>query len=501
MTIGNIQIKNKYIWITIGVVGSIIVLLLINWLINSSFIEVNITNGESGSYKYNFLNQSSNKNTEIVSNNPQTKQLLPTNSYSVLIQQNYRSFFSVVKTGKFLANTYIEDKLVPENKREFIGNNPGQCMSYVNSVLVTFGCNDLLENALVHIPATPNLPTYSTTTRGKGPAGYYEGIFETKDGSFALSHIPNSEEYGQTHILNKLGANFQSIEAINISTLNPSIRYSAVKFKNGFIAFNDSFSDIQYFPDTKNQSSNITGVYPDPSYTPLNLDTNSETIMTSYSKNNKTYMFFNNNGIITSITVNKKYSTVSYCGEKYLCMINNKLLDIYKINKNQLDYMYSINGVKNIINIGNDIYFANNLGIVKFNIEKRSGYITYSFGEYRYNSMIKTADGSRVVISVTNPSNNRVALLINPLDNNNDNIDKKIISLIKSGDIKNLSIYKNYISIVPNITPNNASSNITNNQVITLDQNKIDLINKNIKKMIVDSGIDQNMYKINFTIK
>ncbi len=41
MTIGNIHIKNKYIWITTIAAVVITVILLLNWIINSSFIEVN----------------------------------------------------------------------------------------------------------------------------------------------------------------------------------------------------------------------------------------------------------------------------------------------------------------------------------------------------------------------------------------------------------------------------------------------------------------------------
>jgi len=494
MTIGNISIKNKYIWIVVIVIVVIFAIAILNWIINSSFIEISITNGKSGDYKYNFLSHSSNKNTEVVTNNSLVKQLLPTDSYNVTVQQDYQSFFSVVKTDRFLGNTYIESKLTPENKREFVGNNPGQCMSYVTKVLVTYNCEGLLSNALVHIPATPTLPTYSTTTRGQGPAGYYEGIFETKDGSFALSHIPNSSELGQTHMLNKLGNNFTSVEAINITNLNPSTRYSASKYKDGFIAYNQSFTDIQYFPTPKDQSSNITGVSLDSSYTPISLDTNNNTVITSYNKSNTTYVYFNNSGTVNSTKVDKPYSRVSYCKDNYLCMTNNKMLDIYRINNNQLDYQYSISGVEETVSVDNDLIIANEFGLVKFNIENRSGYLAYSFGSYKYNSISKSTSGNQFVVNVTNPQGNKVALLINPNENNNDNIDKKIAELQKDPNIRTVSIYKNYITIVPNIP----ASTQPNSQ---FDQSKVKDINQQINNRINSLGINQKEYTINYTIR
>lgn len=496
MTIGNIQIKNKYIFITIIVVAIVITVALLSWLINSSFIEVKVTNGESGSYKYSFLNQTSNKNIEVVTNSSQIKQLVPTDSYNVTIQQKNSSFISVVKTDKLLANTYIETKLYPENKREFIGNNPSQCMSYVNSVLVTFGCNDLLANALVHVPATKSLPTYSTTTRGQGPAGYYEGIFETKGGSFALSHIPMSSENGQTHILNKLGNNFTSVESINITNLNPTTRYSTINYKGGFIAYDQSFKEIQYFPSFNNQSTNITGVSLDSSYTPISLDVNKDTILTTYSKDKQTYLYFNNSGNINSTNVDKKYTKVIYCGETYLCMTNDKILDIYKINNNQLDYQYSINNVIDMLNINNSLVFVNDVGVVKFDIVNRNGYFAYSFGIYKYNSIASTTSNNQFVLNVSNPQGNRVALLINPLESNSDNIDKKIAELQKDPNIKTVSIYKNFITIVP-IIPT-----FTNNLGMTeFDSSKTKEINQQISDSITRVGINQKDYIINYTIR
>lgn len=495
MTIGNIHIKNKYIWITTIAAVVITVILLLNWIINSSFIEVNITNGGSGSYKYSFLNQASNKNTEVITNNSQIKQLLPTNSYNFTVQQNYNSYFTVVKTDNFLANTYIENNLLPENKREFVGNNPSECMSYVNNVLVSFGCNDLLANALVHIPATSTIPTYTTTTRGMGPAGYYEGILTTNEGSFSLSHIPISSENGQTHLINMLGNNFTSTSTINITVLNPELRYKATNYKTGFIAYNQNFSEIQYFPSIKNQATNIAGVIPDSSYNPISLDVNNETIMTSYAKDNSSFIYFNRQGNINSIQVSKPYNNVLYCGDVYLCMVNNKILDIYQLTDNQLSYLYSVNNVDGLVNINKQLMIVNEFGVVKFNITSKDGYLVYSFGGYKYNSLVSTTNNQQFVLNLTNPKGNKVALLVNPSEVNNDNIDKKVAELQNNPNVKTVSIYKNYITIVPNIPADfNGPKNI-------LDPTKVSQLNQQITNTIKEVGIDTNIYKVNFTVK
>lgn len=492
MTIGNINVKNKYVWITGVVIVVIILLLVINWIINSAFIDITVINSKTGEYKYSFLNQSGNKSNEVKTNKDNIKQLVGSGNYEVLTQQSDNSFFTIVKTNNFLSSIYIDATLKPQNYRTFVGNNPDQCMSYVNNVLVSYGCDSLLANARVHIPATATLPTYTSTTRGQGPAGYYEGIFDTKNGSFALSQIPQSSEFGQTHILNRLGDNFKAVDSINITKLNPSTRYFSKPFKNGFIAYDSRFSEIQYFPEVSDKSNNITGIIPDGSYSPISLDTQNESVLTSYAKKSQTIIYINTNNNIITINIDKPYSKIIYCGERYLCMKNNNKMDVYLLNNNKADFQYSVVNISDMLNLKSGFFFTNNDGVINFNLESRSGYLSYYFGDYKFNSIIATSSNLAYVLNVTNTKGNKVALLVDPAKENNNNIDKKILDLQNNQYIKALSIYGNYITIVPNI-PQSSGKNF--------DQTKVNEINQKIQQSINSSNIDQKQYTINFTIK
>lgn len=494
MIIGNIHIKNKYLWITGVVIIVIILLLIINWIINSAFIDISVVNGKSGGYNYSFLNQSSNQSSEVKTNESNIKQLVDSGEYEVLAKQADTSFYAIVKANKFLSSTYLDANLKPENFRSFIGNNPGECMSYVNNVLVSFGCNELLANARVHIPATPSLPTYTITTRGQGPAGYNEGIFETKEGSFALSQIPQSSEFGQTQILYQLGNNFNNINGFRLTSLNPSTRYNSIPYKNGFIAYNQTFSELQYFPTSKDQSTNIAGVVPDSSNTPISLDVRDNTILTSYSKDNKTTLYLNTDNQVKTIGVDKHYSNINFCEKKYICMLNDKTLDIYLLDNNQVQYQYSVNNVESFVNLISGLYIANNYGVLKLDIQPRTGYLSYSYGEYKFNGIVPSTSNTSYVLNLTNQNNNKVALLINPNKENTNNIDKKILVLQKDPNIRSLSIYGNFITVVPNIP----RSNQANGQ---FDPIKVKEINQKIQKLINESGINLDIYKFNSTIK
>lgn len=498
MTIRNIHIENKIIWIVGCIIASIILIASLIWIFNTSIIEINTKNGSSsGEYKYNFLNQIDSKLQTTNSKSPNSEYWMQASTYEVLARQDYKSYLSIIYTNGFFSRSLIEATLKPENRREFVGNNPQQCMSYVREVLVTLECGGLLANAQVHMPATKNLPTFTTTTRGQGPAGYDEGIFQTKDGSFALSHIPNSSENGQTHLLNKLGDNFKSVDVINITNnnLNRSSRYKSVPYKGGFIAYNSNFTEVMYFPGFINQAENIANTNPQNANNPISLDVKNETILTSYQGNNNSLIYLKNNKNLEAYTVNTAYNQISFCGEKYFCMLKDSKLDIYELVNKKFNYLFSVLNVKALHQTNSALLLVNDFGIINLNIPQKNGYLAYSFGDYKYNSSIKTTDNSRLVVNITNPNSSKVALLINPLEENSDNIDKKVVGIENNKDIKTFSIYKNYITVVPNIP---ADFNTSNN---TFDSAKVSQFNQEIISYIKSTGIDLSKYDLHFTIK
>ncbi len=500
MVVGSIEIKNKYIWIVAGILAGIILIFLLLWLINSSFIEVKITNGQNGEYSYSFLNQSSNKTVlNKTSSNP-VKQLLPTSSYEVLAQQDYKSFFGVVKTQHLLANSYIEASLLPENYREFVGNNPQDCMNYINSQLISYSCDGVLANALVHMPATSNTPTYVTTTKGQGPAGYDEGFLTTSEGTFVLSQLPVFSENGAKQVLYRVGKNFVSSEVIFMPQLDDSIRYKSLPYKTGFIVFTPNFDQILYYPSIKSQGANITVTKVNSADTnPISLDIKDDSILTSYtnkvsnsSKTQQTKVFINTNSEVQTYTLNKSYSKVSFCGQSMLCMLNNSVVDVYNINSDQITYNYSLNNVVAMQNTNSGFLIVNSVGVVNIDVNNKVGFISYTLGGYKFNNIVPAQIG--YIVSLTNTKGNKVALYIDQTKTNNTNIDKKVLELLTLSEISNISIYGNYLTIVPNLpTTENARGQTV------VDTSKLKDVNNSIDNAINKLDIKKYGFEISNT--
>ena len=71
--------------------------------------------------------------------------------------------------------------------------------------------------------------------------------------------------------------------------------------------------------------------------------------------------------------------------------------------------------------------------VVSLDVDKRTGLIDYSYGDYEFNGLRK--DGFGYLLSLTNNKGRKVALYINQSASDTNKIDKKIAELQKIPEV------------------------------------------------------------------
>jgi hypothetical protein len=123
----------------------LIVLFAFFWFYSHALLEISI-DGSAAGFSYSVSPQGAAKQRESKGNSGHATRIVGKGSYELLVHQNQNSSFRLFKTGGFLSKTVVKVKLSPENARQFVGDNPGPCMSYSGQVLVSSGCGDLYKN-------------------------------------------------------------------------------------------------------------------------------------------------------------------------------------------------------------------------------------------------------------------------------------------------------------------------------------------------------------------
>ncbi len=111
------------------------------WFYGHSFIKVSVDMPVNGEIHYELINQNTKKSSTYTTKASSIKKLVKKGSYEMLVKNQETSSFSVQSTKSFLRTTTINSNLQTEKSREFVGNNPGPCMYYDQSVLISYPCD------------------------------------------------------------------------------------------------------------------------------------------------------------------------------------------------------------------------------------------------------------------------------------------------------------------------------------------------------------------------
>ena len=455
---------------------SVIVVGLFWWLKTHSRITVEGLN-TSQSYTITLKNQQTKKIISLDSNKQGSiSTTVGTGDYEVSITSGDDNFFEVTVAKSFLRSSTIKAQTTSESPRQFVGNNPGECMIMNSDVLISSPCIGKFYDLKVHIPAQKNQPTY--TTNDNIPSAVLESLASTKKGALVLVNEQKSAGSNIQSIYklkDKYGGN-SNVEIKQPINLPGSYNFEIKPYLEGFLAYSKNTPTLYYFSDisaSATKPKTLVPVLPDSNLRPTSVDIRGDKVMQAFTsdqsgdsetKNPKTEIFLTTVDKITShLTTDKHYDQTTFCGSKNICMKSGSTVDIYDILDTNLDKpFFSINDVTNIIEPADEDgqILSTTKGLLLIDLKNKNGHYIYYSGDYKVIAASNLGD-KKVVLSVEDNNKNKSALVVDSATKNSDNIDKKILQLYKK--VPNLSlasVYKNQIYITPKLLTQSYNQNI-----------------------------------------
>lgn len=491
------------------IVLAVIVIILgvgINWLYSVSYINVTVSNASNKALTYTFTNQKSNQTTTLTSSKSSIKKRLQRGNYNVQVTQGDTSLVAASSAPGFFRTGDVEGKLSGERARSFVGNNPSPCMVYTGS-LYSFACGASLQKVNYHVPATATTPTY-TTQPFRNNYATIEDSYVAKNGSlYILVNSPPVEDVqeDQEQVVYKMEPNGTLSSPITLKGISDTaLTYKLEPYKDGFVAYDNSFKTLLYYPTPDAEPTNITIEKPkNEELTAFDLETSGDAIVIAYStldKSNvndtdtsvdaKNEIVVYRNNKVTHTSLESIGSVLDFCGTNKLCMLANESVAIYDVTGDKPSHLYSYSGVSDMSVVGDSLIMTQQKQIVNFDPDTRQGYVAYSLGGYT--SCGQGTNGNNLLLCLTNNKSQKVALLLDLANPVTDPIDKQVFDLQKQAEVTSVSAYKNFISVAPNY-----------GRVVLLpggingyDPAVVNVVNGKINAKVKELGINQNTYTI-----
>lgn len=473
------------------------------WLLTHAFIEVVIVNPSQAPAIYNLTDQKAKKTYRTTSNSSKIKILVRKGSHEVVVRQGDTSYLTIVRSGSFLSSKTVSASLQKEKARSFVGDNPGPCMNYVGSVLISFSCTGQYNNVQIHLPATNVVPTMVSKVTA-ATEGFIEGIVETKTGTVVVIK-GSGEEPPHTAYIVTVDGKLRS--GVVLSNLKDNKNYSVKSYKDGFMVYDDAFESVNYYASSSTKPVNITlGKVDDKMLVPYALSEQNESFAVAYSIANddedldldnpksaktKSEIVISQGSSIKHFTFNTRYAYVVLCGKQKLCLGLRDSVEIYDISGTRQKFLFKLGNFKRLDSIGNNILIVRENEIVFLDPEKQEGSIQYSFEDYTYCGLQITSTG--YTLCLINTDKRKVAVAINTTAENSDSIDKKVAQLLKLPEIKTVSAYKQFIFISPDL--GEIEFDASTNQFAYNPATKA-TVNKLISEAIDRIGFDKSKYSI-----
>lgn len=461
--------------------------------------------GTSLQTTYYISNGKSGKNiTEKISDKSVTK-ILGSGQYQVLVQQGDKSYWKVIKVGHFLIGSSVKPGLQAERARTFVGTNPASCMQLINGVLVSYTCGGTADTLKVHMPATDKLPTY-TKNIPNGFTNQIEGLVLTAHGPVYISKQLEAIGLSSAHQAIKLNQAVDptstNVGSVGLKGLDSSRTYVAVPFKEGFVMYDATFRDVLYFSDPSVQPQIIDlSTSNNKADIPIRFDSNGQMLVAAYSNsvgdtdgstpNPVTELSLNTGGKTKHFNLPGTFQATLACGNSSICTIDDKGLTVYDASGSKLKRRYDIPGVRIIGRFGSDsILFLKDRNVIALNVEKGTGYIAYSLGNYQLNAI--SDSGSSALLNLLNSKGTGVALQLTN-DTVDPAIDKQVDVLLHSTNISSVSAYGRYIFVSPNF---GETEYIPSLHVYDYPADRKQTVNNAIIQDVKAAGIDTTKYVI-----
>ncbi|MBA3757259.1 hypothetical protein H0X09_00105 [Candidatus Saccharibacteria bacterium] len=481
------------------VLSAIVFVLVIYGLYSTAFIEVSVTGQGSSEISYKFINQDTSKEKVIKSGSTKLKTRVSKGNYEILVKQGEVSYVSIIKAAGFLKTSSISASLKPEKSRQFVGNNPGSCMNYNDSILVTHTCGTTYNKVNVHVPANSSLPTYIAQSSSLSIFGYLGGVVNTSEGSLALVRALGDDV--SSYFIHRIDQSLKSLGSTALPNLDVNKFYVIKSYGSGFIIYDTSFQQVLIYPSRAAKPMTVKFDTPGEKNLILkDIDFRSNGFTKLYttddgSKDARSEVVAVREGKSKHYVFNKKFLQAKLCGERSLCVVTGERLEVYDIAQEKPKFSFALNGTELVGTSGKNILIKHGRGIINLDLDKRSGFIEFGLDDYDYCGIQE--DAGTYLLCLINNKNKKVALRIDTGSDNTDSVDKKINQLLNTPEVSDVSIYGKFIFISPNLGElvyDSRTNGYGYNPATKKAAN--DKINQEIDRL----GIDRRVYSITNTI-
>lgn len=479
-------------------------LFILLWISSHGYIDVT-TPSTSKSLTYIISNQSGDKISNTQSSTGHVKKMVKKGTFVVSVEGDNKSYFKVTKTTGFLSVTKVSASLQSEKSREFVGNNPNFCTYYGQDILYSYNCSEP-GGLTVHLPATSSTPT-TTLTEKEEPYIPLVGLLSVGGINKAVATDDEQDSVSVYDIDQQL----RLANPVGLYGVKASDAQNVLPFKSGFLIYNSKLSKIDYFATPTSSSQSLNSVKPNKDTSnPAGLSTFSDQVGVLFNSGGDggddgleasqtttgviggtSQVITYHNGQSKSYTLDKFYTSGGVCGINKLCLVNSGVLDVYDTHSGKPLLVFSMKDVQRILSIRGLAIIATSNKVIALNPEDLSGATQFTYGSGQYCGINESANG--YVLCQVTPKGDNVALYVDMGQTNTDSIDKKVYALLKSPDVSDVSVYKNFIYISPNLGQpvlNSTTQQYEYDPVIKASANK--KINEAVKR----AGINQELYTV-----
>jgi hypothetical protein len=482
------------------------VFLFLSWLFNTSYISFEAPSGTQGSTKYELVNQKGKETISFESNEPSFKKRVPKASYEIKVVGDDKSYFEILKTKPFLQSSEVKFNLSPEKKREFIGNSPEACVYYDGSQAISYSCKNELSYMVSHVPATAETPTLTKSFDDDFGHLLAGGLVNWQGKKVLYAQGSGDLESTEQHsLLLEIDDSLNVLSSSEVEGLDTDEMNEIQPYKDGFLIYSKNFDQLRYYSNSTEEFETIKIDYPeDKKLQATSIDTFEDRIAAVYTdaeaakkadadsgepQPGKTMVKIHGSEKPKEFTFKEGVSSVKLCSKDYLCYINGGELSIYDIGGDKQKLMFKVTGVKSAFSADGKVIIERDKDILELDPKSKKGYAQYSFGDYTSCGAAPT-DGKGYAVCVMNNKNNQSLLHVDGSAENTDSIDKKVLELLKQPFVTDVSAYKSFIYISPNVgglVPDPASGQFTYDPAIKAEA--AGAIDSFIKEIGLDTSI------------
>ncbi|MGI9027569.1 MAG: hypothetical protein ACR2FM_01840 [Candidatus Saccharimonadales bacterium] len=467
-------IQAKYIRAIMIVAGLLLLsTLFLLWMHNNAFVKITVSNTTNQPYDYKIVDQKTGKTIHSESKSGSVKKRVSKGSYEVLVFQNGTSYYKVINTGSFLSTTAIKAELQPENNRSFVGNFPDTCPYYAQDLLYSYDCEGNSDALKIHLPATNKAPTAASVVDDALRGLTITGIYPAGGKNLVLlsGRNPVGSSDGRA-LISELRPDFSLIDSVVPTGIEDKQYYKIVAYKEGFVLYNNEFTDVLYYPSLGAKPEKISFEKPnDDKLQPFELIAKNDTLAAIYSypydernfgenqtsnddrvevTKGKTVYQVIKNGERKDFTFVGGYTRAILCGQNNLCILNGARLTVYDIAGKKQKELFTVQEVREILTDNDKLVIVREKEVLSMDIASRTGVVGYSYGDYISCGGHGVPSGG-YLLCIGGPKETKSTLYIDTKKANTDSIDKKVLSIADQPYIDTVSVYKSFIYIVPNL--------------------------------------------------